>query len=153
MHRNMFDSLRVGWDCLESIGCEYFINLDSDTLVEKSWIAKLESIHSLYENEQPGCPFIVTGFNSASHETYHKADGYVLKKSVGGVNLFFQRSIYQGIVRSVLSNVNWDQALAEKLNKKKGSIVVTSPSVVQHIGESGLWSRPWNFDVADDFIE
>ena len=96
---------------------------------------------------------ILTGFNTASHDTVSRFDEYEIKKTVGGINLFFHRSLYHKIVRPELRDINWDHALSEKIASVNGSVVAVVPSVVQHIGESGLWSRPGEFDVSVDFIE
>jgi cellulose synthase/poly-beta-1,6-N-acetylglucosamine synthase-like glycosyltransferase len=142
IHRNMFDSLRSGWGCLENMGCEYLVNLDADAVVGIDWLARLESTYEQYKKEKPGSSFIVTGFNSATHDVVHMSEAYALKKSAGGINIFFHNSIYSELVRPVLSSVDWDHVLSEKLARRNGSIVVTVPSVVQHIGKFGLWSRP-----------
>ena len=152
-HRNMFDSLRAGWDCLAKAGCKYLVNLDSDAIVNTNWLDTLASTYELYKDEQPAAPLIVSGFNSDKHVVLQKNRGYVLKRTIGGINLFFHEEIYQQIVRPVLNIVNWDDALSKKIIMRNGKIVATVPSVVQHIGKFGYWSRPQNFDVADDFIE
>ena len=152
MHRNMFDSLCRGWDCLGQMGCKYLVNLDADAVVETDWLARLESTFEHYNKEHSDSFFIVTGFNSASHNVVYKTEDYAVKKSAGGINFFFHNRVYSELVRPVLSNVNWDHVLSDKLARRKSSIVVTVPSVVQHIGEFGLWARPGSYDVADDFI-
>jgi len=151
IHRNMFDSLRSGWDCLEQMGCEYLVNLDADAVVGIDWLARLESTFEQYKKEKPGSPFIVTGFNSATHDVVYRSEEYALKKSAGGINIFFHNSLYSELVSPVLSSVDWDHVISETLARRNGLIVVTVPSVVQHVGEFGLWSRPWSYDVAEDF--
>ena len=153
IHFNMFDSLRVGWDMMSQFGCEYLVNLDADAIVNTQWLNRLQLIYDKYKKQHTDTQFILTGFNTLSHETVSRFDEYEIKKTVGGINLFFHRSLYHKIVRPELRDINWDHALSEKLAIVNGSIVAAVPSVVQHIGESGLWSRPGKFDVSVDFIE
>ena len=153
VHYNMFDSMRVGWDMMSQFGCEYLVNLDADAIVNTQWLNRLQLIYDKYKKQHTDTQCILTGFNAASHDTVSIFDEYEIKKTVGGINLFFHRSLYHKIVRPELRDINWDHALSEKLASVNGSIVATVPSVVQHIGESGLWSRPGKFDVSIDFIE
>lgn len=154
-HKNMHDSLRVGWDLMDALGCEFLINLDSDTLVCADWLNKLEFLYLEQAKERASSAFIVSGFNSS---IYHQdtdvcVTNAIQKKSIGGVNLFFHHSLYRRVVRESLSSVFWDHRLSERLLKKNIPIFATRPSVVQHIGLRGLWSSPWNFDEAKDFTE
>ena len=145
-HGNMYDSYRKGFDLLVEKECKYLCCLDSDTIVSKNWIDKLKETFNLVDGEHK----IITGFNSnRTHNTIFETDKYRIKKTIGGVNMFFSVETYKNIIRDCLVHLEWDFMVCEK----DVLIVSTKPSVVQHIGEEGLWSnKEAGYDYSNDFI-
>ncbi|MEM7530778.1 MAG: glycosyltransferase family A protein [Chloroflexota bacterium] len=146
----MYENLRYGWDLLaEQYNCTYLCNLDPDTLVRKAWLQK---IHHLYRSEQAGGPLIATGFNAHQHPILSQEKGIYHKQSIGGINLFFDRELYEQIVRPSLFDIKWDWRVVQEMQKQNYRILCTRPSVIQHIGREGFWSGKHGvYDFAIDY--
>jgi glycosyltransferase involved in cell wall biosynthesis len=147
----MYENLCYGWDLLcKQYACTYLCNLDSDTIVKKHWLSELQAV---YEIERPAQgPLIVTGFNAEPHPIIKPMKRYYVKKSIGGINLFFDQMIYDEIVRPHLTDIYWDWQVVEAMHEHNYPILCTRPSVIQHIGQEGLWSSPHRvYDVAIDY--
>lgn len=152
-------TLQKGWKLLAP-KCEYLCNIDSDVLVKKNWISKLieaEFDSRLLLNKKN---VIVTGFNcvqSCHHKIKNVYKTFYTKNTIGGINMFFSNSTYLYIVKEILEygrpNLGWDWEICKKSKSKKIPIVVTKPSVIQHIGIEGLNSRKEKkrYDTAEDF--
>lgn len=148
----MFDNLCYGWDLLlKKFKCNYLCNLDADAIVKKHWLSELMTLHQREKPKQG--PLIVTGFNATSHPISKHMKHYYIKKSVGGINLFFDQEIYLEIVRPLLKSIYWDWEVVKAMQNSKYPILCTRPSVIQHIGERGFWSDPKvGYDVAVDYL-
>lgn len=158
-NKRIVDSLLTGFNQLFSQGCEVVMNLDSDAIVRNDFIAVLTDLHNRFPDT------IVTGFNCLTrqrngderHEIVEQHSEYSLKKTVGGVNMMFNRKVYDSIVRpsleSTLSRGNWDHVTCLNLQKADKLVVCATPSVVQHIGiHSSMGHTGAEVpDVADDF--
>lgn len=171
------NSLAIGFDILNLLGCEYFINLDSDVEVSKNWLISLHKTFDSFNNKK--C--IVTGFNGINHKIIKKTNYFNIKESIGGINLFFHRDIYNIIRNSlteyesplnfddILNNEEcygknpkihpiyngWDWSLNTICNNSQISFVSSPKSVIQHIGKFGLTSstksNPNFFEISLDF--
>jgi hypothetical protein len=97
------------------------------------------------------CPTITTGFNTINHPIIQMKENHCIKSSIGGINMFFNKKVYKEVVRNSLLNIGWDFTVVEKLRELDGIMVCTTPSVVQHIGHSGIWSDEHRLDVAVDY--
>lgn len=149
-HANMFDSYRHGFRMLaECFACEYFVCLDSDTLVKANWLQELLRLHETFQN--PERPLLVSGFHTKAHKTIIEGQDHHQKRSVGGANLLFNKSVWQNWVEPSLTSLYWDVELGKKILKSKGRLIVSKPSVVAHIGKRGVWSSWLNVDRAADF--
>lgn len=146
----MYENLRYGWELLrEQYNCAYLTNLDPDTIVRKEWLSK---IHTLYEHERANGPLIVTGFNAHQHPILATSQQYYYKKSLGGLNLFFDVSLYEQLVRPTLVGIDWDWRVVAAMDKENYRILCTRPSVIQHIGREGFWSGKHGvYDFAIDY--
>jgi glycosyltransferase involved in cell wall biosynthesis len=146
----MYENLRYGWDLLrEQYDCTYLTNLDPDTIVRKEWRQK---ILALYEREQANGPLIVTGFNAHQHPILGTSKQYYHKKSLGGLNLFFDVNLYEQLVRPSLVGIDWDWRVVTAMHKENYRILCTRPSVIQHIGREGFWSGKHGvYDFAIDY--
>ena len=148
---NIHQSLRSGWDfLLEEYGCRYLSVLDADTYVKPDWLRRLCDLHERLETKYS--QLLLTGFNTPGHAMLERRAGYGVKTTVGGANLFFDRSLYDRLVRPSLQAVFWDWYLMEACREQSITIVCTVPSVVQHTGRYGMWSSGALFyDWAPDF--
>lgn len=169
-------SLVVGWDLINLLDIEYFINLDSDIDVSTNWISMLFSTHTLYDKLNSN--FLTTGFNGANHKVLQKEHSYNIKESMGGINLFFHKNMYKSVRKSltsleiiptcideVLQNLElygtnpklhniykgWDWGLMSICKEEKINLISTSPSVVQHLGNYGLTSNSNFTEISLDF--
>jgi len=154
---NMYHSLKLGWRILKKMGCKYICNIDSDTLVRPDWLKTLKNVYIDYVNDNKTnnkhvLP-LVTGFNTTSnnHTNIVETDNYYQKLTVGGINLFFESS-YVDIFSRFMTDRMWDYNLSYYCNKNNIPMICTKPSVVQHIGYSGLNANSSNFDYAYDFL-
>jgi glycosyltransferase involved in cell wall biosynthesis len=147
-HGNMYDSLKVGWDILSNqLNCKYLMCLDSDAIVREDWISVLKNLHDSFMTPYK----VITGFNTNNHKIMLSGVNYCRKQSIGGINMFFTKNVYRNNIRKFLNNTSWDYQVCEEINQSGGVLISTKPSVVQHIGEEGLWSNKNRFDVAKDF--
>jgi hypothetical protein len=147
-HGNMFDSILTGWDMIYPF-CDYLITLDSDTIMRKDWISKIDRSFQAMKNDNPGNPFILaSGFNTETerHRIIERRSQYILKNSVGGCNMFFHKDIYPDYIRKTLISHKWDSNIIIYIQELGGIIGTTTPSVIQHIGEvsSGHRNDPVN---------
>lgn len=154
-NKNMFDSIDIGWSTAYDMNVEYIINLDSDTLVRPDWLGKLQTLYNdmLVENFTKN-NLIVSGFNN--HRKHHKVvqefDNYLLKESIGGINMFFHRTLFEEL-QPLLTNVRWDYNICNYIRSLGAYLVCSKPSVIQHIGFNGHNSTAQNknYDIALDF--
>ena len=147
-HGNMFDSILTGWDAIYPF-CDYLITLDSDTIMQKDWITKIDASFHAIKNDYPENPFIlVSGFNTITerHCIIERRSQYILKNSVGGCNMFFHKDIYPDYIRKTLISYKWDSNIISYIKELGGIIGTTNPSVIQHIGEVSSGHR-------DDLID
>ena len=148
-HGNMYDSFKIGFDLLEELGCNMFMTLDSDAIVKKNFIQKLMEIYQLHKHRL----VIISGFHTTNnnHKVIKEYPTYRTKSSIGGINMLFNKNTYKNYFRPTLTDEKWDWVVGDKIKEKKGLLIVTKPSVVDHIGSNGLWSTESNYDKSDDF--
>lgn len=136
------ESLIIGYNRLFET-CYHVINLDADTIVSKNFFEVLTRLINKHPNS------LITGFNSLTKNVQGKvrhpivsesSDGYYLKRSCGGVNLVTNKQNYEKYLLPALNQVhrmrrgNWDTLGIGNYHKNGGMVVVSNPSVVQHIG-------------------
>lgn len=138
--------------------CKYLVNIDSDVLLKKDWLIKLENCYlSAKKTNIKAKDFIVTGFNcgKCQHRIVETYPEFNVKRSIGGINMFFTREIYnlvfKGILKSARKNYGWDWRVVRLCFNLKVLLIATKPSVVQHIGNTGLNSSDSRYDIALDF--
>lgn len=143
-------ALRTGFNYLFSCDCDLVINLDADTIV------KQEFLTSLIELKKQFSDHIVSGFNTQTvdpktgkirHRTLSTFSDHCRKKSIGGINMVLNKNDYLKKVLPALKKVgHWDWNVCALVNK----FIVSTPSVVQHIGiDKGTNMN--NPDIAFDF--
>lgn len=151
-------SLQIGFDRLVSDGCDLLINIDSDVILRKDFLSKLIELHKQYPNQ------IVSGFNTLTksrtgnvrHPIVSSHNGYVTKRSIGGVNMVMSVNTYLTIVKPALlesqrTRDHWDKIACRISNEQGKLIIVSSPSVIQHIGFDSAMGHRDNPDIAEDF--
>ena len=151
-HGNMFDSILTGWDMIYPF-CDYLITLDSDTIMCKDWISKIDASFNAMKNDNPGNPFVLaSGFNTETerHRIIERRSQYILKNSVGGCNMFFHKDIYPDYIRKTLISYKWDSNIVSYIQELGGIIGTTTPSVIQHIGEVSSGHRDDTIDSGYD---
>jgi mannosyltransferase OCH1-like enzyme len=106
------NSLSIGWDIIYSLNIRNMLNIDSDAEVSPNWISTLNNIFQSYNKNYDNVDCIITGYNGSfpdgitNHPCIKETKHYRIKKSVGGINLFFDRNIYQSIVRKAITSYN-----------------------------------------------
>ncbi len=150
------EALRDAWDVLANeYGCPLLANVDSDTIMKPEWLQRLVELFRR-ERARQG-PLIVTGFNSHQHnEIVETAEDYYRKSAFGGLNMLFDADLYREVVRPSLRyepmfQVGWDWHVMGQMQARGYPLLCVRPSVVQHIGAAGQFSRPGKYDVADDY--
>lgn len=152
-------SLMQGIGYLFNNGCDIVINLDSDCIVKKDFIEKLIALSEKFPDQ------IISGFNTLTknrlgvtrHPIIEQGDGYVIKKSIGGINMLMTKSTFNIIIKPALIEAqrtkdHWDK-IACRISQEQGKdIIVCSPSVIQHIGINSAMGHRDNPDIAHDFI-
>lgn len=163
-NKSIKDSLLQGCDYLFSQGVDVIMNLDSDAIVRSDFIKVILMWRERYPEH------IVTGFNCVTknkngterHKILGYSDGHNWKASVGGINMCFDKNIYEkwirpSLVETLESGGNWDHKSCLRSAYDGKFIICAVPSVVQHIG-TGTSSMGHSKggeppDVADDFID
>jgi len=149
------EALRDGWDLLANeYRCRLLANVDPDTIMRPDWLQRLVAVFQRERARRP--PLIITAFNSRQHDTISKAGDLCVKSSIGGLNMLFDADLYHGLVRPNLryepmSEVGWDWYVVAAMRAHGYPFLCLRPSLVQHIGEVGRFSRPDSHDVADDY--
>lgn len=139
--------------------CEYMTNIDSDVIMKSNWLDTLyETYISTKKYNINSYESIVTGFNcnqSCLHKIIKSYPEFHIKKSIGGINMFFHRNIYDILFVDILKNSpknhGWDWNIVNKSNELNIKLVSTNPSVIQHIGYEGLNSKINITDIAEDY--
>lgn len=154
-HGNMFDSILYGMDLLYSY-CDFLCTIDSDTIHKTNWIQSIYKSYMDCKKDYPNANILASGFNvvNSRHSIIEKREKYILKKSVGGCNMFFSKEIYIPIIRKCLFSHKWDTNIVNSIREHNCKIITTNPSVIQHIGfETSINGRinTDNYDHANDF--
>lgn len=158
-NKSIKDSMLQGCDWIID-KVDLIINLDGDAIVRKDFLSVLLELKRTFPDN------IITGFNcltknrdgSERHKVLTKGIGFNTKKSVGGINMVFDKRQYNDWIRPALveclqTQGNWDHKACLRSEAAGFPIVCAVPSVVQHIGiDSAMGhSKSEPPDVADDF--
>ena len=110
--------------------------LDSDTIVKKNWLLVL---CSLYAKQMDKPNILLSGFNSLRKKNLKETADYCQKADIGGVSLFFSTDLYKKLFLPLQRS--WDELLVLRMSHRGYRILATKPSVVQHTGWQGTFSR------------
>lgn len=144
-NENMFYGLKMGWDYFFNNKFDILANIDSDVILKFYWLSILSKLLTLFPDR------IITGFNTPHHAVSSVCNKYCTKKTIGGINCFFNRHVYPQIV-GVLKDAQWDWRMCYKMQEAKKMFIVATPSVVQHIGASSTLRSHDRCDIAEDWI-
>lgn len=141
-------ALLTGIEYAISLGCDVFINLDSDAIVAPDFIDKVLELHRKWPTA------ITSGFNSTTkgrNPIIMEGYGYYHKRYANGINMCFNRKVYEEAIKPSLTKVgNWDFNASNIYS----FATITKPSVVQHIGyHSSMGHDTETPDYAHDFKE
>lgn len=138
-------SLVYGFQLLFNNKCEIYCNLDNDVRLKPEWLLRLLELHGKFKHN------IISGFNSnnPNHAVLSRHDGYVMKRSCGGINLLFHKDLREFVLQSLTDNW-WDWSLSGLMALMSKAFIVASPSVVQHAGIKSILKHD-KADIADDF--
>jgi glycosyltransferase involved in cell wall biosynthesis len=152
-------SVQIGFDYLIKQGCDTLINLDSDAIVRCDFLTRLLELYKQFPDR------IISGFNTLSksrtgivrHPVIKQGSGFVEKASIGGINMLMSVNTYRSIVLPALlesqrTKDHWDKIACRMSNEQGKTIIVSSPSFIQHIGINSAMGHRDNPDVAQDFI-
>lgn len=152
-------SLKKAYNRLFTMGCEIVTNLDNDAIVKPEFLKKIFAFTKQHPRE------IVTAFNSMTknangtdrHHVIEKYDGYVTKKSVGGINMActeytFRQYIEPALDVSITKSGNWDHMACIRAHEAGSPVVCMTPSLVQHIGFDSSMNHREHPDIAEDFV-
>ncbi|MEO6523835.1 MAG: DUF5672 family protein [Mucilaginibacter sp.] len=132
--------------------CDIVINLDSDAIVRKDFVAKLLEAYAKYSHKSK----IITGFHSTTknangserHLIIDRDELTYLKRSVGGINICIDKEVYIKAVKpALLMPGNWDHNAC----LSSGGAYCLKESVIDHIGFKSSMNHTERPDVADDF--
>lgn len=108
------NSLAIGWDIVYFLKIPFLLNIDSDVIVTENWLSRIFFVYNKFlELYKKNC--IVTGFNGQYHNVLKTNDDFLIKESIGGVNLFFSRTIYPQVRRCLTTHSQNSQSVEQIL--------------------------------------
>jgi glycosyltransferase involved in cell wall biosynthesis len=141
-------SITTGIEYLFKQKCDIVINLDSDAIVKPDFIERLTELYLNYDKK-----YIASGFNCITKTNPNISKGYycVQKAFANGINMCFNRQQYEKYIKPSLAKVgNWDYNTSLACQADNLPFIVTTPSVVQHIGIESSMGHVGG-DFAQDF--
>ena len=153
-HGNMYDSINIGLDILGHF-CEYLMTMDSDTIHKKDFMKTIINTYDEINKNNKNKIICLSGFNTDKHKFIenNKNDNYYIKDTLGGCHLCFSTNDYWNYIRYTLISYKWDTNITNLVNKEKGILAATKPSVIEHIGEiSSVRNDNLKHDKSIDFI-
>lgn len=142
-HLGVCHQLQVGFNQAVSEGNEILINLDSDAIVSENFVEILIGLLEKFPDH------IITGFDtrttnrdgSTRHKIIedHTEEGYVTKRTIGGINMVMTPGTYEAFVKPALKMTakkggNWDHLACHEIMKMGKPIICAVPSQIEHIG-------------------
>lgn len=134
---------------------DFFSNLDSDVISNPLWLSKLVDLEKSFSQiALKDRPVIYTAYNSVHHPIDFQFQNYAIKRSLGGMSIFFPKKLFPLVQCALRNKEEWDWELVWLVNRKSGYLVTTIPSYLQHIGHYGLHNQGGvGIDEALDFKE
>jgi|APSaa5957512622_1039677.scaffolds.fasta_scaffold09255_2 glycosyltransferase involved in cell wall biosynthesis len=139
------------WFNKQKTCAEFFLVSDSDMVYAKNWVQALNHIY--YKLPNMG---LLSGFNTETnnHATKKEVTGLRLKLSIGGANFLMDTKLYLRRPFPIIERETheWDYRMCELAHSEKLLVCTTNPSIVNHIGRTGVYARTDYYDTAKDFI-
>tara|TARA_Y100000389_G_C17447098_1_gene512306 strand:+ start:595 stop:1275 length:681 start_codon:yes stop_codon:yes gene_type:complete len=128
------------------------ITIDNDVITQKDWISKTLHMYLKIKKMFYSDNFLLTGFNPTnSHLNMIKDYGdFYQKETCGGINLIFHNNMIDLIMEGWQKGDN-DWGVINKLKEKGYPLFCFKESIINHIGELGLFSGNWGYDVDKNF--
>lgn len=130
---------------------DYVCYIDNDAISKPNLINQCLKTFNQISKEQnlEENKIILTGFNTSNHKTLNDYNKYVEKKSIGGIHMFFHKSLLKKIIKWWEINKDW--GIVNGLKKEGGKLYASKPSIIEHIGEEGDHSNKNKYDKSIDF--
>jgi len=139
------NNIKKGFDYLHKNNFDILVNLDPDALVKPYWFTLLLDLLSYFPHS------VITGFNTPAHESTGIFETYHTKKSIGGINLMFNKELWPKL-RLKINNSQWDWDVSKMLKNDNTLMIATSPSVIAHIGENSSMGHR-GVDASDMWVD
>jgi hypothetical protein len=153
--RSLIEGIEYCW----AQGCDIVTNLDNDVRLKPNWLTKLLELREKFPTN------IITGFHSVTrnsdgserHEIIQTRLGWCSKKSVGGINMMFNKQVYESYIKPALETPegNWDYIACCNSVLDDHLIITAVPSVIQHTGilQSSMGHNQELPDTAADWYD
>jgi len=125
--------------------------IDNDAEYKPGWAQRC--IWAWDEAKKAGLnPAVVSAFNAAEqfHETEKRYEGWVQKKTIGGLNLLLPYSMRSYFHNRTGPYADWDWDLVDRAKKAGQHFIALSPSYAQHIGHQSSIGHP-GYAYAEDY--
>jgi len=136
----------------ENDDIDYIVNLDSDCLLNKDWLIKLNQLINNFEHN-----IICSSFSCLYHHgnpfNYVKEidDCYYERDTLNGLGVCFPKILIKEF--KLETHKHFDEYLCKELkNKYNMRCICTKTSYIQHIGVYGVHSNPNTCDISTNFI-
>jgi len=134
-------ALFSGFERALETGCELLTNIDSDIIVNTYWLNTIYRLWKQYPDH------IISGFNTISHKPEKILEEFILKNTIGGINLMFSKDVYLNSIFPALTFRDWDYKINDYY---KLPFLVTKPSILEHMGNESTMDHK-NVDKSIDF--
>jgi len=136
----------------ENEDIDYLINLDSDCILNKNWLLKLNEL-IYYFSEDLICSSFCCKYHHGNpdNKLLEIAEGYYERDTLNGLGVAFPKKIISEF--KTIPQQHFDGFLCKELKQKHGlRCICTRDSYIQHIGKYGVHSNPDTCDISTNFI-
>lgn len=130
--------------------------IDNDVNVKSNFISQMVTKYTEAQQFYNHNKIIFTGFNSSNthknnknYEENNQFEDFYRKTSMGAVNFTFHSSFIDDIISAWSKRVDW--GVVRYMNNNNYPMLCFKKSILNHIGEKGLWSRNGRYDHDKDF--
>lgn len=131
---------------------DFIINLDSDCILNKNWLVKINELINNF-NENIICSSFCCKYHNGNPSNYLKniSEDYYERETLNGLGVCFPKKLIDDF--KIYTNKHFDEYLCKELkNKHNMTCICTSMSYIQHIGVYGVHSNPYTCDISDNFL-
>lgn len=131
--------------------------LDNDVNVKSNFISEIVNKYMEAYNFYNHNKILFTGFNSSNTHNKKNIDykensqfeNFYRKTSMGAVNFIFHYNFIDEIISAWSKRVDW--GVNKYMNDKNYPMLCFKKSILNHIGENGLWSKNGRYDHDKDY--